>query len=337
MHLPLWRSAGAIRMSFGALIDEATVAAACERIERCGVALRASCLLPSEHASVPQDGVVQLGVDGACSWMVMDAGSRSCVVLDPLAELLPRIEAYVRCQNYQVRAILGTDADAASVAARAELAAALGRHFHARPGQDACGWSAAGLDLGRWQLSCVPANATGAAPRSYLLSEAGAPRMAFCASAQQPGLLAALSEDTLLCPTRDADNHFCTSAHALAHAEFAAADASLQLNADELDNFLRAYPGARLIDVREPYEFAATQATAAGVGLPGGRAALSVPLSQLSGRASEWLRGERVPLVFFCRSGNRSLKAAELLRRLGYHQSYNLSGGLALAPLALAA
>ena len=176
MHLPLWRSAGAIRMSFGALVDEATIAAACERIERCGAALRASCLLPSEQASAPQDGVVQLGVDGACSWMVMDAGSRSCVVIDPLAELLPRIEAYVRCQNYQVRAILGTGA--ADAAARSELAAALGRHFNARAQVDALGWPLAGLDLGRWQLACVaPAAIAGAdAPRCYLLSEAGAAR-----------------------------------------------------------------------------------------------------------------------------------------------------------------
>jgi len=331
MHLPLWRSAGAIRMSFGALVDEATIAAACERIERCGAALRASCLLPSDQASVPQDGVVQLGVDGACSWMVMDAGSRSCVVIDPLAELLPRIEAYVRCQNYQVRAILGTGVDGG--AARDELAGALGRHFHARAGVDALGWPSAGVDLGRWQLSRLPQDAAADAPRSYLLSDGGAPRMAFCSSAQQPDL-ATLGDDTLLCPTHDADNHFCTSAHAKAQAEFTAADASLQLNADELDNFLRAYPDARLIDVREPYEFAATQT---GIATPGGRAAHSVPLSQLSGRASEWLRGERVPLVFFCRSGNRSLKAAQLLRRLGYHQSYNLSGGLALAPLAMAA
>jgi len=36
MGLPLWRSAGAIRMSFGPLADEATIAAACARIKRCG-------------------------------------------------------------------------------------------------------------------------------------------------------------------------------------------------------------------------------------------------------------------------------------------------------------
>jgi rhodanese-related sulfurtransferase len=38
-----------------------------------------------------------------------------------------------------------------------------------------------------------------------------------------------------------------------------------------------------------------------------------------------------VPLVFFCRSGNRSTRAAQCLRRLGYAQAYDLAGGLALA------
>jgi len=349
MHLPLWRSSGAIRLSFGPLTDEATIAEACARIERCGAALRTGCLIPSEQASAPQDGVVQLGVDGACSWLVMDAASRSCIVIDPLPELAARIESYVRCQNYQVRAILGTGVD--SAAARGELARALGRHYKQRGDDDAFGWPAGqpvpldqgvmadGLTLGRWQLASIPHGAQVDAPRSYLLGAAqdGAlppalRQFAFCASARQPGLEELLGQNTLLCPSRDVDNHFCTSQRALDNAEFMAADASLHLDADELDCFLQAHPRAVLVDVREPYEFAATQTPG-----PAGRSALSVPLSQLAGHASEWLRGEQVPLVFFCRSGNRSVKAAECLRRLGYRQAYNLSGGLALAPLAIAA
>src|SRR5471032_723972 len=108
MQAPLWRSAGAIRMSFGPLADEATIADACRRIERCGAALRASYLIPSERTAVPHDGLLQLGVEGACSWMVLDAASRSCIVIDPLPDMTTRIESYVRCQNYQVQAIVGT-------------------------------------------------------------------------------------------------------------------------------------------------------------------------------------------------------------------------------------
>jgi rhodanese-related sulfurtransferase len=41
------------------------------------------------------------------------------------------------------------------------------------------------------------------------------------------------------------------------------------------------------------------------------------------------------PVLFFCRSGNRSLQAARALRRLGHGQAWSLSGGLALWPKAL--
>ena len=98
------------------------------------------------------------------------------------------------------------------------------------------------------------------------------------------------------------------------------------LDGAELDAFLQAHPQALLIDVRERYEFAATDAPG-----PGSRAALSVPLSQLAGQAAEWLRGEQLPLVFFCRSGNRSMKAMQCLQRLGHRRAYSLNGGLALA------
>ncbi|TFW15363.1 cysteine desulfurase family protein, partial [Duganella callida] len=137
MGLPLWRSAGAIRMSFGPLADEATISAACARIERCGAALRASCLIPSDHTAVPHDGLLQLGVEGACSWLLLDAASRSGIVIDPLPEHLARIEAYVRGQNYQVAAIVCTVPDAT----RGLLAQALGRHLN-RSDTDAYGWPA---------------------------------------------------------------------------------------------------------------------------------------------------------------------------------------------------
>jgi rhodanese-related sulfurtransferase len=35
--------------------------------------------------------------------------------------------------------------------------------------------------------------------------------------------------------------------------------------------------------------------------------------------------------VFVCRSGNRSARAARLLRRLGHAQAWHVAGGLALA------
>ncbi|PHV06718.1 cysteine desulfurase [Janthinobacterium sp. BJB412] len=350
MGLPAWRSSGAIRLSFGALIDDASVAEACARIVRCGEALRASCLLPSAQAPLPHDGVVQLGVEGECSWLVLDAASRSCVVVDALAEHGERIEQFVRCQQYRVRAILASAAKPARPDGGAALAAALADNMH-DGAVDAFGWpagaaaltladgsAAEGLALGARTLACAR-HADGS--RSYLLGGASAAalpaeavRFAFCGHAAQPGLAALLAADTLLCPSRDAHNQFCSSPRALRAAALAApADtAALQLDAAALAQFLRRHPEALLVDVREPYEYAAAAPTG-----PNGRAALSVPLSRLAAQLDEWLRGAPVPLVFFCRSGNRSVKAAQCLRRLGYAQAWNLGGGLALAPLAWAA
>ena len=345
MQAPLWRSAGAIRMSFGPLVDDATIADACGRIERCGAALRASCLIPSERTAVPHDGLLQLGVEGACGWMVLDAASRGCIVIDPLPDMTGRIESYVRCQGYQVQAIVTT----APHIERTLLVEALGSHFDGQAATDAYGWprgatgvtladgaAAQGITLGAQTLACV----VDGAARHYLLgaAEAGglpahAVRFAFSAAPALDALKPLGCPRTLLCPTRDEHNQFCLGMDQPGTTD---AQADLQLDSAALDALLQAHPDAQLIDVREPYEFAA--AIAPG---PAGRSAVSVPLSRLAEHASTWLRdaphGQPTPLVFFCRSGNRSLKAAQCLRRLGHRQAYSLGGGLALAPLALAA
>jgi rhodanese-related sulfurtransferase len=49
MQLPHWRSASAIRMSFGPLTDARTIVAACDAIARCGAALAAQPLA-ADHA-----------------------------------------------------------------------------------------------------------------------------------------------------------------------------------------------------------------------------------------------------------------------------------------------
>ncbi|MBA5637292.1 aminotransferase class V-fold PLP-dependent enzyme [Duganella sp. LX20W] len=108
------------------------------------------------------------------------------------------------------------------------------------------------------------------------------------------------------------------------------ADDGLRLAPAALGSFLQTHPDARLVDVREPSECAATAGPA-----PGGRDALRVPLGQLDSQLDQWLREADVPLVFYCRSGNRSLQAAQCLRQLGHQQAWSLDGGLALASLAL--
>jgi rhodanese-related sulfurtransferase len=115
-----------------------------------------------------------------------------------------------------------------------------------------------------------------------------------------------------------------------------AMDSVLHLEAAALDRFLRTHPDALLVDVREAHEHAAGAATWHG------RLVASVPLSRLVSQLATWLPGEQRPLVFFCRSGNRSARVAQCLHRLGYPNAWSIAGGVALGldgakPLALAA
>ena len=325
MHVPQWRASSAIRLSFGPLIDAATVASACARIERCGEALRSSCLLPSALAPSPQDGVIQLSVDGQCTWLLSDAASASCVVIDPAAELVPRLAAFIRCQHLALRAIVHTAAPADHGVARLALLQELAIEQVGRVDIDG------GLALGQQRLRQIECGET----HVYLLGQ----RFAFIGNlapdALTPLLEAALvTPDTVLCGSRD-DGDICSTVRAVRDGIVAAADR--QLDAAALPGFLRQHPDAILVDVREAYEHAACAGTVFE-----GCAVHSVPLSRLAGQVAAWLPQPQRPLIFFCRSGNRSARAAACLRRLGHAAAWQLNGGMAMAeatrlPLAIAA
>lgn len=84
-----------------------------------------------------------------------------------------------------------------------------------------------------------------------------------------------------------------------------------------------------LVDVREPYEH--RLGTAPQLGVQVRRQA--VALSSIINAIPEWRAAERdTTLVLFCRSGNRSAKAAQALRRLGLERTVSLAGGMALWP-----
>lgn len=56
--------------------------------------------------------------------------------------------------------------------------------------------------------------------------------------------------------------------------------------------------------------------------------AVNLPLSQLKGRERDLDKHKDKPIIVTCRSGNRSMKGAVLLRKHGLPTVYNLSGGL---------
>ena len=76
-----------------------------------------------------------------------------------------------------------------------------------------------------------------------------------------------------------------------------------------------AEAGASLIDVRRPYEF------------EGGRVegARNIEMNLLPQRAESIPRDR--PVIFVCRSGNRSGMARDAFREAGY-DAYNLAGGM---------
>jgi rhodanese-related sulfurtransferase len=151
---------------------------------------------------------------------------------------------------------------------------------------------------------------TGAAPSEML-----------CEAAQRMAVL--LNGETVVCPAQDKANLVCTTIHS--GPRYATPAVSMELQAADLDRFLRERPDALLIDVRDPWEHEA------GVQALHGRAALNVPLSCLPSHLAQWLRVESRPLVFVCRLGIRSQRAAQCLHRAGYAQAWHLGGGLALA------
>ncbi len=91
--------------------------------------------------------------------------------------------------------------------------------------------------------------------------------------------------------------------------EITAAEVATRLNGD-------AEQRPVVVDVREPDEWA--EGHIAG--------AQHIPLGQLAARAGEIPQDREVVLV--CHSGQRSALATAMLRRAGYAQAVNMTGGM---------
>ena len=89
------------------------------------------------------------------------------------------------------------------------------------------------------------------------------------------------------------------------------------ISALELEKLLKeSYPTPILLDVREPHELAISS-------IPN---AVNIPYGELASRMSEFDTAQE--LIIFCRRGNRSLYALELLLGSGFRKLKNLEGGI---------
>lgn len=81
--------------------------------------------------------------------------------------------------------------------------------------------------------------------------------------------------------------------------------------------------GATVVDVRGPWEFEDGHVDGA----------LNIPLDEIPSRIED-IKNLKMPLVVYCRSGNRSGMAEMILKQAGINEVYN-GGGLADMRIAL--
>ena len=87
------------------------------------------------------------------------------------------------------------------------------------------------------------------------------------------------------------------------------------LSPQEAQAFLSAFSDAQLIDVREPFEFAAAHVPNAQL----------VPLGQIQTQLDQFDKSR--PIVILCKSGGRAKRAAEILDSAGCSVIHVVAGG----------
>jgi phage shock protein E len=105
------------------------------------------------------------------------------------------------------------------------------------------------------------------------------------------------------------------AACALAFAAAAAGPASIEPKA-VVERIAWADPSLFLLDVRTPEEYA-------GGHLPG---AVNIPHTELAARVAELDGARERDIVVYCRTGNRTAQALEVLGKAGFKRLFHLKG-----------
>jgi cysteine sulfinate desulfinase/cysteine desulfurase-like protein/rhodanese-related sulfurtransferase len=339
MNLPKWRAQNAIRLSFGPASTEMDIDSACEAICSAGEALRASCMIPNLPARanqmtdmIPLDnqGVSELrSSDGTRAWLVISGPDQSYLVADCEGALL-ELKGKLACRGLVHSQILRLDAPPQQ---------------HGLPS----GWTQLQSTSGTSLLFEFPAHAGSelTAAHSALLF---APFRDCLAELMKSKHAANLSGKTLLAcyacePTALTAYEFKASRTSVQGASASEKEPPIECAKEELARRLRDQHFT-VLDVREPFETATSHLddilnqllTTEDRKAAGSRSNMSfavVPLSRLPQFIIERLASPRQEKILcVCRSGQRSLQAAELLRKIEGCDAYSLKGGVAdlLAP-----
>lgn len=235
MGLEYWRSASAVRLSFGPAAGAPLIDEACSRIRACGASLRESCLTssPQIHA-MPVDRITRFSSQGAVCYLVADSASRRCVVIDPLPELTAQLAQWIRCRSYCLAAILDTHSHGDHASSATDLWNSIPAILSCLSAADALGWpiGSEAIELGRQKLTrlSIPGHTRDSV--AYLLNDGQGGSIAFVGDAVMPGSLGrsdfdvseplayceslkllerAVGRDVLLLPGHDYDDQYATT------------------------------------------------------------------------------------------------------------------------------
>ncbi|MGB0894992.1 MAG: aminotransferase class V-fold PLP-dependent enzyme [Parashewanella sp.] len=398
MGLSTWQSESAIRMSFGPMMTQDECDQACQRITQAAAALKHSCLIQSDEIeAAPLNGLMELKSGNSCCWLLTDGPSNQAVIIDPLPELIERIESIVNCQQLTIKAILDTHGHADHQSSRSTLI----NKLNLAETQCHLGWPNQSeqtliqgerypsISIGTQTLVKVATPGHTADSVSYLLfptisTATSHCQYAFCGDTILMGslgrtnfdcssaeemyfslnkLASLLSADTLICASHDYFNEFATTlthecsrtpllkqvmdnsisvtdfiaekslldAHLMDQAgceiqcgAYVAVDNSLSIKEyDKLgfESLMKTNSDAKLIDIREPHEYALNRSN---------KAEINVPLTRLVQFLSENIHNKQQQYILVCRSGTRSLLVAQAMGRLGFENIGHLQGGYAM-------
>jgi adenylyltransferase/sulfurtransferase len=120
----------------------------------------------------------------------------------------------------------------------------------------------------------------------------------------------------VVCGNKPEITHLVDSKRFCADEEIIALDKSEQIQPGELAERLKVSPFPILIDVRSPIEQQVSRI----------QGAISIPLEQLSERLGDFDKDQEI--VVFCRTGRRSARALQLMRKAGFDHVRNMVGGI---------
>ncbi|TMP33678.1 aminotransferase class V-fold PLP-dependent enzyme [Pseudoalteromonas rubra] len=111
MNAPDWHSENAIRLSFGPADSEAQIRHACDTLKSLKPILENNCLVVSDSTAPEQEacavGLTQLRHQGACCWLYVTT-DKQAVIIDPVPELVPRLQRLLDKQGLGCSALLKT-------------------------------------------------------------------------------------------------------------------------------------------------------------------------------------------------------------------------------------